>query len=99
MYGAGYLFFIFRTEISGDDHAAAHGGSHKEADHQEDQVARRGDCRQRVCAEIPPDDEGVRSVVELLEDFAQKDGHGEAQHQGIGIPRGHVKYVCSVFGF
>ena len=81
MDGALYAVMVARAEIARDRHARAHGQTLEKADEQEDQRAGRADGGERLVAEITPDDQRVRRVIELLEDLAQQHGERKSRDQ------------------
>ena len=68
---------ISGTVISGDHYACAHGNAVKKADHQEYQISRGADSSQGITVQEISYDQGVRSVVELLEEVSKKQRESE----------------------
>ena len=63
MYGTGNLPLIPCTEISGDNHTAAHRKPHKEADQKKDQIPGGGNGGEGVGSQIFSHDKGVCRIV------------------------------------
>ena len=76
--GLAHLLRLPGAEVAGDHHARAHEDAGEEAHKKEDQGPRGGDGGQGPVAQQVPHDEGVRRVVELLEEVPQEEGHREA---------------------
>ena len=70
---------VVRAPALGDDNARAAAQPDEQPDQQVDERPRRADCRQRVCTHKIADDQGVGSVVQLLEQRAEPDGQKEQQ--------------------
>ena len=90
VYGAENALPVLRAEAVRDDDARAERRAVEEADEKEDERARGADCRQRIGAQELPHDDGVRRVVQLLEDLAEKYGHGELDDEQVGAALRHV---------
>ena len=76
--GLAHLLRLPGAEVAGDHHARAHEDAGEEAHEKEDQGPRGGDGGQGPVAQQVPHDEGVRRVVELLEEVPQEEGHRKA---------------------
>ena len=90
MNGPENLISVPGSEISGDNHAASHGNSHKKAGQQIDQRPRGSDGRKGVGSKKPAHYKSVRRIIHLLKHLTQKNRHCEADHQCVGISRSHV---------
>ena len=80
MYDAAQRFRIAGTVVPRHQHPCAQADAVDEPGQQEDQTARRPDGRQRLAAQKVAHDEGVHRIVQLLEQVAEKNRHGEQQH-------------------
>ena len=79
---------ISPAEGEGDRHAAAHGEPQQDGGEEGHEGVGGAHGGQGVGAHIPPHDEGVGDVVELLQKVAQHHGQGEAQQRGGDGPPG-----------
>lgn len=89
-----YAVVILRAEIARDDDARAHRDAVDQTDHQEDQVTGGADGGQRLAAQKIADDQGIRRVIELLKQVAQKqrerEGDQRLRDRAFGERRGGV---------
>ena len=74
VHGQSGLTGIVRADVVGDHHARAGGEAHEEADEQVDERRVGAHSRKGVFTQVISDDQGVRGVVELLEQIADEDG-------------------------
>ena len=88
--GAGDLAIVAGTEIPGHHHARAQRGAGKEIHQQQDQRAGGRYAGQRGLAQKLAHDQGVRRVVQLLEQQAEHQRHGKIDNGPAVITRGHV---------
>ena len=76
-----HLRHVPRAVVLGDDHAVAGGEAHGDGEEEEGEAARRADGRERRLPGEIADDDGVRGVVELLEQGTQQ--HGEREPDDV----------------
>ena len=77
--GDAHFFMVLRTEETGDDHTGTHGHTVEKAHEHMDQTAGGADCSQGSIADETAHHPGVKGIVELLKNIAQKNGQGEKQ--------------------
>ena len=77
MNGAPHLLVFFRPEIAGDDDARAHRRAVEKSDQHKDEVARRGNSRERLFSQKSADNDGIGRIIKLLKEIAQKMGNAK----------------------
>ena len=77
MNGLLHAVDLARAVVPPDDHARAHGQAVEKANEQVDEAAGRADGGQGLAAQKVAYDQRVHCVVELLEQIAQQQRHGE----------------------
>ena len=78
---------VLRAEIFGDDDTGTHGQTVEEADHHKDQTAGGTDCRKRIITDEVAYTPGVKGIIKLLKNVAQKDRKRKQKH---GLPDGSL---------
>ncbi len=86
----------------GDDGAAADGDAHEQVDDQIDDRAVGADCRQRMAAHIPPDDNDIGGIEKQLQYARCHQRQREQQNLFRQTAGAHIYFIlmaCSSQGY